>query len=373
MPRADTIAALIGLASALGALGPGCVVYDPALVRRGPSCALRTVPPRAMVADSEDGPEVSFALRRVLLDQDDRWPEVAYDVDGRCTSMPAYERECTAPSGANPIEDGPGGADNVFGASLYPTVAIVQPDLEQSARDAQDAADGTPVLRLRGWNGQRNDPRVDLVITQAVWALAGGDETTPPALPPEPRAAAAPAWDGRDWVWVRDDAFLMGNPERPLIRDDNAYVVDGVIVARLPDRIDIIFPADEYGVLVRLTDARATARLSADGSALENVIVSGRWSIADLISTARNIGVCDDDPEFGILTRQLDRIADVRSTPGTGGTGVVCDAVSLGVEFEVGTRVRIAGVLRGPPLADLCSMPPGDGGVRDAGTSDAGP
>ena len=105
------------------------------------------------------------------------------------------------------------------------------------------------------------------------------------------------------------------------------------------------------------------------------MVVSGRWSIDDLILTAANIGVCEGTSDYNILTRTLDRIADVRSTPGTGGEDVECNAISVGVEFEVGTRVRIAGLAEGPPLADLCGTGV-DGGVPDddAGTSpDAGP
>lgn len=380
--RIVLLAAILATPSLAGIAG--CRVYDPALVRDdGGTCDSRQPPPRPEGED-RDGPEVSYGMRMVVMTQGDDWPRYGYDVDGRCTMAPDFVGECVPPSSPRAPADGPGGVDNVFGDEFFPLVALTTPDLEASSQGAQEAGHGLPIVRIRGWNGQPDDPRVDIAIMQAVYGAPGGDETEPPAPPGEP-ASSRPDWDGRDWFWVRDDAFLMGDLEVPLIRDDNAYVAGGTIVARLPDRVDIIFPADEYGVLVRITGASVSGRISADGLTMQDVIVSGRWAITDLLSTARNIGICPGERDYDLLVAQLDRIADVRSRAGTGGPGVDCDAISLGVGFT-GTRMRVAGVATGLPLADLCAaggdagVPddagPGssDGGVEDdAGTLDAGP
>ncbi|UJR78791.1 Hypothetical protein I5071_8240 [Sandaracinus amylolyticus] len=351
-------------------LASGCRVYDPDLLDRadagpGEACAQRSQPPQRPSSADGDGPEVAFGLRMVVMAQGNDWPMYGYDVDGFCTEQPDLVSECTPPAVENPPADGVGGVDNVFGDQFFPLVEATTPDLEAEAREAQELGQGLPIIRMRGWNGERNDPRVDAAIMQAVFGAPGSASEEPPARPDDP-ASSRPVWDGRDWFWVRDDAFLMDDLGRPLIRDDNAYVADGVLVVRLPDRIDIIFPADAYGVLVRLTGAQATGRISEDGTTLENVRVSGRWSLNDLLVTARNIGVCEGERDYELLNSQLDRIADVRSTPGSGGPGVECDAISLGVGFT-GTRVRVAGLAEGPPLADLCSTMT-DGGVPDGGT-----
>ena len=352
----------------------GCKVYDPALVRdldAGGSgeCTLRAPPLRPDVADG-DGPEIAFGLRDVVMAQGDLWGDYGYDVDGFCTEAPSFVAECRPPSMPRPPVDGPGGVDNVFGKSFFPLVALAAPDLESQSRMSQEAGTGLPIVRIFGWNGEDDDPRVEIHVMQAVFGLEGGDETEPPE-PPADQASSRPAWDGRDWFWVRNDAFRMNDITRPMIRDDNAYIAGRVLVARLPDRVQILFPSRENGVRVYLTGAVVTGRISEDGLTLENALVSGRWATDDLLDTAQNVGICPGSTEYNLLASQLDTIADVRSVPGTGGEGVECDAISLGVGFT-GTRIRVAGLAEGPPLPNPCAeMPAGgapDGGVPDGGT-----
>lgn len=349
----------------------GCQFYDPALLDAavdaggidGGPCALRRPPARPTGADAPDQEELVFSLKEVVLDQGgEAWRDIGYDVDGLCSVPPEPVVECVPPSRtADPEVDGNNGIDNVFGHLLFPLVEVTVPDLEVTARAAQEEGIGNPVLRLRGWNGADDDPHVEVVISQAVFGTPGDGTPAPPAVtvgPDGPRlpdggTPPPPAWMGDDWFWVRDDTFFMGDEAQPLVRDDNAYVAGRVLVITLPDRIDVIFTAETEGLLVRLTDARASGRISADGTMLEDVTVAGRWSVLDLLMTASAIGVCPGSAEHRILVSQLERIADVRSTPGTGGAGVACDAVSLGVEFT-GYRAHWAGLAPAPPLPNLC-------------------
>ena len=357
------------------------MVYDPALVTRDGStaCELSHPPPRPPAdTDGPDGPDMAFGLRDVVLNQvRGAWRDYGYDLDDQCTTAPEFLSDCRPPAGSNAPLDGPGGLDNSFGESLYPLVASAVGDLEATARAAQHAGRGLPVLIIRGWNGQRTDPRIDISITQAVFGTPGGpDDTAPPEVVIEsptsrhfPGGAEVPppAWDGNDWFWVRSDSFVGGDLDRPLIRDDNAYVVDGTFVITLPSRIDIVFPADEVGVLVRLTGARATGQLTEDGLTMERSTVAGRWAIADLLYTAENVGVCEGTAEYRVLDDALERIADVRSDPSTGGMGLECDAISIGVGFTA-RRIRVAALTEGPPLGNVCASRT-DGGMM---SSDAG-
>ncbi len=386
---------LLGLATSItvSAATAGCRVYDPALVgsnmdagRDAPpaECDARVAPPRPTMADTADGPDIAFGMREVLLDQGAEWENIGLDIDDYCTVPGSLVGECTS---GGPIQrDGLQAIDNVFGSDLYPLVASAVPDLEMRARAAQNEGRGLPILYVRGWNGTPNDPRIDIAIVQSVFSSSVDGAT--PDVPPEVvirspidyelasgGAVPLPVWDGNDWAWVRDDAFLAGDFDQPLIRDDNAYVADGVFVARLPDRIDIIFPTDDVGVLVRLTGATALGELNADGINMDTVTVAGRWSVTDLLSTAENIGICRGSGQYTLLSGQLDRIADVRSMPPPRGEpGLTCNAVSIGVTFR-GTRMRIApeNITPGLPLVNICAT---DGGLpRDAGPSatDAGP
>jgi len=361
---------------------PSCVLYDPELVgmdagRDAGMCTTRRPDPRPTNTDGDDVAEVAFGLRQVNLNQGSEWESIGYDLDGLCTGSPDYVSECIV---RGPRErDGMEGIDNVFGRGLYPLIDVAVPGLEEMAVAAQEEGRGMPVLRVRQWNGTPNDPQVEISIAQAVFGTSlPGSAGMPPEINiisttewelPDGMPVPLPVWDGDDFLWLRTDAFLGGNPDDPFIIDRTAYIVDNTFVARLPDRIDIIFPTDDIGVLVRLTNAVATGRLTADGLALDPLVVAGRWRVSDLLSTAQNIGLCRGSDLFRALELQLANIADVLSMqPDPGAPQVDCDAVSIGVTF-VGTRAVIAGVTPGLPLSDLCAV--GDAGVPDAG-SDAG-
>jgi hypothetical protein len=375
----------------VGGLGAsGCIVYDPKLVEGGMDAGVvedagqfdagpvtsRQPPARPSTPDDGmDVGEVAFGLRMVLLDQGDDWREIGYDLDNRTTLAPAYDTECIPPGTPRPPADGNDGIDNVFGASLYPLVELTVPGLEMTAREAQETGFGLPVIRVTGWNGTPNDSRIRTVITTAVFTTSaqGAGPDTPPMVevlgPRDVRIAGepapGPAWDQQDWSWVRSDSYVGGDLTRPIISDDNGYVRDGVMVTRLPAGVDILFPAMDAGVLVRLTDAIATGVLDEDGN-LSTVTVAGRWSIVDLLNTSENVGICRGTAQYNILEGQLNRVADLRRQPLEPGdpTDLPCDALSLGVTF-VGTRFRIAGLTEGAPLLNQCE---GDAGVpHDAG------
>lgn len=365
----------------LAATIAGCVVYDPQLVSRDaprPSIGLRHPPTRPSTADSADVAEITFGLRSVLLDQGGSWSEIGYDLDGLETVSPDFASECTR--GGPPNVDGVDGIDNVFGDSLYPLVEAAVPGLQERASSQQEIGHA-PALRLRHWNGTPNDPSVEIAIMQLVFATSaeaagGGPPDVSIVSPseqtlPDGSALPVPVWDGDDYFWPRSDAFLAGDLEQPFIRDDAAYVRDGVLVGRLPDHVDIVFPTDEYGVLVRLTDAVVTGVLAADGTALDPVVVAGRWAIVDLLSTAENIGICRTDSRYGLLASQIARIADVRSSPPRAGDPIAdCDAISIGVTF-VGTPGHLVASTPGLGFGELCATT--DGGVgADAGVADGG-
>jgi hypothetical protein len=362
---------LVGAQAALVAVMlTACQVYDPSLTRRDggrSACDSRLPPERPAIADGT-GPEVVFALRHPIFSQDgDLWRDIGYDLDGLCTGAPDFPSECRPPALTRPEVDGNSGIDNVFGSRFYPLVNLAGPDLEGDVAREEEAGRGNMVIRIFGWNGEADDPRVDIHMITAVVGTAGGAETEAPPLPADP-SATPPRWDGRDWFWARSDGFFRNDPTQPLIRDDNAYIVDDVIVARLPERISVVFPAGTYAVLVRLTDSIATARITADRSGLETATVAGRWSVLDVLESAPSVGVCPGERDYELLVEQMDRIADLRSTPGSGGPDVACDAISIGVEFT-GSRIRFAGLTSPPELGDPC-LP--DGGVADGGSGDAG-
>ncbi|MEM9069664.1 MAG: hypothetical protein AAGE52_14225 [Myxococcota bacterium] len=368
----------------------GCSVLDPSLIAGGEDSGVdsatgedsgpgidagngmdgcddgsRRPPPRPTIEDS-DGPEVIFALKEVrLIQMGEAWREIGFNLDRLCSEAPAPLVECLPPAfpDASPLIDGNQGIDNAFGGQLTPLIDIVFPDLADSAVSAAEEGIGVVITRIRGWNGEANDPRVDVTVTQSVDSTRGAAGDSAPTaefrdframMPGTDTDLAEPVWDGNDWVWAREETFFLGDPEQPRVRDDNAYIANNELVVTLPDRVEIVFANTAAGLLVRLSDALAVGRISDDRTRMTPATFAGRWSILDLLDTANTVGVCEGDTEFDLLRNQLNTIADVRSVAGTGGEGVSCDAISLGVTFE-GYRVRIAGLTPGQIPPDGCS------------------
>lgn len=329
-----------------------------------PGRALQHPPPRPSVGDGPDGPSVAFALRDVLLDQGAEWARVGLDLDGLDTQADAPATECASPGA--PRRDGEGGIDNVLGGELYPLLETAIPGLEARAREAQEAGRGALVLVVRGWNGGADDPRVEVALLETVLATSaeGATPDAPPAVtirsPSDVELASGgplplPAWDGDDWAWARDDGLLAGDLDAPLVVDADAYVAAGVLVASLRERTALTVRTDDAAIALRLSGATVLARLGPSSIELEAVTIAGRWASVDVLSTAEDLGLCAGSAQREILAAQLDRIADVRSTPPTTiDPGVPCDAISVGVRWR-GTRVRIAEVTPGATGASVCA------------------
>lgn len=364
-----------------GLVVAGCDVYDASLVEEGvspgPACDLHEPPPRPEgTDDGEDAGEVVFALKDVTLDQGgDQWRDIGFDLDGLCSVPPDPQVECDPPHPTvSPETDGNGGIDNAFGHQLYPLVAVTLPTLQEDARASEELGLGAIMVRVRGWNGRPNDPRVDAMIAISVFGASGDGSGSAPEVTfgadgspqlPDGSEPAPPAWEGDDWFWVRPENFVEGNLDRPVLRDDNAYVADNQLVAVLPERTDILFQATEQAVLVRLTESIAYADLT-DRSVMPSQ-VAGRWAILDILQTAERVGICPGTGQYDIISTQLDRSADIRSQAGTGGAGVDCDALSIGVTF-VGYPANIGGIGPESTVPNACeAMPPSGGAAGDAG------
>lgn len=352
----------LALACALGACAPR---PDPRLLSGADGGSVlragRQPPARPTIADSTDGPIVAFGLREIFLDQGREAENIGLDIDGYVTVPSDLGGECDNTS-TRPV-DGPDGIDNIVGSALYPLFETVSAGIEARWRTAADAGHDVVVVRITGWNGTPNDPRIDVAIASSVFCTAvdgpTGDE--PPAVtirsPTDYELAGgaplpAPVWDGGDWTWVREDGFLGGDPGMPVVRDELAYVVDGVFVARLPAPVELGLVDGMGGLLIRLTDATMFGALDTIGAP---ITVTGRWSVTDILDTAGLLGICPGSAQAGLLAGQLNRVADVRSVaPAPEMPGLTCDALSVGMTFR-STRVRVAGVTPGRSLVDLCA------------------
>lgn len=358
----------------------GCQVYDPALVSNDGLCEGRRPPARPDVVDGADGDDIVIGLGEVVLDQEEDalFSRLGYNLDGFCTDAPDFHQACERDqSGGRPTSDGVDGIDNVFGSDLFPLVKAVVPGLQETSRAHQRAGGGLVVLRIRGWSGEPDDPRVHVTITQSVDSVPSGADDPPPELSfidydaylPSGEPAPSPVLDGNDYTFVRADTFIAGNVDEPIVFDNNAYVADDVLVAKLPDRVELHFQGDGVGVVARLVGGVVTGTFTDDRMGLEDVVVAGRWTMVDLLRTAEHVGVCQGTAEYNLLRSRLEAFLDVSSTtdlePET-----PCDAISIGVGFT-GYRMRLGGTVEGPTVLNRCEVPL-DGGVPDGGMPASG-
>lgn len=355
---------------------PACSVYDPDLLALDGAVAdipgrvdlgrddLEKPPRRPAIADSGDM-ELVFALKNVRLDQGSTdWETIGFDLDDRLTTIDDVDVECVPVDESAGAEiDGDRGIDNAFGHILYPLIDVVLPTLEGDFRASQTLGRGTLLTKITGWNGMDDDPRIDVVVAQSVFGTtAAAGEVDPDTgmllaggVPPPP------LWAGNDTFFVRDDAFVGGNESIPLIHDSNAYIAGRKVVLTLPAGTEILFLATTRSVKVVFTAATVVGTLSADARHLERVTVAGRWASAALLDGAGPVGICPGSGSWDILSNALNQHADVRAVPGTGGPGVDCDAISLGVTLD-GYAARWGGLAPSPVAPDCCAGVPGGPG-----------
>lgn len=352
----------------------GCSVYDPALVPNdaggmdagdaATTCPPLATPPARPSQEDDGDNEVVFALRNITLNQDgERWKTIGYDLDGLCSGTPDGPIECDPiSSSATSTQDGEHGVDNAFGRTITPLLLVAYPTLEDEARMYESYGLGAIILRIRDWNGDAEDSHVHATLSQSVYGTpALSDGGTPmPELPDggpsyeDGGEPPFPQWNGDDYWWLREDSFYDGDPERPVIVDSNAYVSGRTLVMRIPDGREINFAGDTRGINFRLSDARLTADISTDGATVPRAVLVGRWAYDDVLSAVQHAGVCPGNPLYTTLSNLLRTAVDVRAVPGSGGPGVECDAVSVGIAFD-GVSAHLGGVAPAYPLPEPCA------------------
>jgi hypothetical protein len=367
----------------------GCTAFDESLLDppdAGPGCELSRPPSRP--DESTEGPDVEprfYGIRDPRLNQSmDVWRTTGYDLDDLCSVPPEPDQdppvECHAPSLSAPLEqDGAGGVDNAIGHNVLPIILTVRDDFRDRASGGQTQGLGAILLRVEQWNGRANDPRVHAVFMQSVFGSherlmepLGEIDVSDGMLRIDGVAYQIPQWEGDDWFYANSAGFLEGDIDRPRLIDDNAYIRDDTLVMRLPDRFPFYLGGDETGINVALTDVEFTVRFTEDHTRIAEAILAGRWSLLDILDGVEVTGICPDSDDYETFNRLLDLTADIRSTPGTGGAGVTCDAISVGLAFDDGALANLAGIRPGFTLPDPCNAAMMDGGMGDGGSPDGG-
>jgi hypothetical protein len=261
--------------------------------------------------------------------------------------------------------------DNTFGrvefqAALVPEVAKKYGLSDDAFNCALCVGHYNFLVRLTNYNGLADDDsvRVDLYPSPGLenvlpWNCADPTWTRRPCFTP-------------DMPWtVQSDVLTSqrGGPELPdsKLKDDQAYVREGYLVATLPD--DTLFWFPGYKALVvayplRLQKAIVTGRVAkgTDGVwRIDDGIIAGRSRAADVVKGFRLIGFCEGDANYKLMTEFIDKNLDLLGD-GARDPNVTCDAMSVGLAFQA-SQATAGKVAKVAPLQE-CKLPArADGGL----------
>jgi hypothetical protein len=316
----------------------------------GLACDSLARPERPTAApDGDDGNQRLYLLWGIDVFPGTAWMTQGFDLDSVCT-----ERE-VGPTSCNEVVvagDGPRGVDNVYGSTLAGLIQLQHPTAEEDLEALQRAGYLALAVHVEGWNGEANDPLVSVFFAQSECVVPSSATMAACATVPPP----PPAWDTRDIAYLGQNSFSPAAPDQPRVVDDAAFVVDGRLVARIPDRENLILSAGVVALRLGLTDATFTATIHPEDGFIEDGMLAGRWDITDILDTTALLGLCPgkDDLLLAQLRLQLENAADIRADPGTDSTGADCDAISAALRFNQGFPATYGGRLPPRPLPMPC-------------------
>lgn len=350
--RVTRVRAVIAYGVALGAVGCRQLLDDFHVVPSDADGSARcdgpgypSPAPRGTPAGSID-----FTIAMRTLDWGDRiesgiptYQRVGFNLDEQCTTSRSTS-SCLLPAGAAIPQflDGPEGIDNSIGQFAWQSQgANVTTEWVQAAESSGLAA---TLLRVRGYNGEDDDDRVEAALFMGTRQPSGG---APPTQP-------APAWDGHDtWsitkVFLEDGATL----DLPKFVDSNAYVRGGTLVARFPTALQG-GPFNAFSIMHGFV-LTGTIVARQGSYVLESGLRGGRWAVGSVMSfigsklSGSPCRVPSDSPLHALYEQgrlAACTFADVR---GEGDDpSMPCDALSFGVRFD-GVPAQIGSVLPNDP------------------------
>jgi hypothetical protein len=248
-----------------------------------------------------------------------------FDLDDTCTDEGQLD-SCLEPLWADAGHmDGPRGVDNAAGEFLaqeFPT----QPD----QGTVNDPTYATVILRIRGYNNQRDDDQVDLAAYE-------GD-----GVVPRDDGGTSLQWDGHDaWMILRDTlAPPFYTLDQPMFHDDRAYVTGGVLVAHVPQASWPTGLAVAHGSLHIVQQVVLAGNLVQVGQQweLQHLVVGLRDSVQDILSISAvilqpgGLPLCASNDLYQAYKRRLCSFVDISAEPDSPANS--CDALSGGSILE---------------------------------------
>lgn len=321
-------------------------------------------PPEGPVDTAQGDLDFTLAVRTVDLGEMLLEP-LGLDVDGACTCGP---EDCPCAAAATCSKPGIVDAgkwlmcDDVRGidgnsAQLYNTFSTFGVFLSSGPLSlAIQGGEGTLLIEVNGYNGEPDDERVFVgVYTTGRYADAVCSD-------------GVPAWDGEDhWPVAKasTQSSINNTCGEDLIAgffDDKAYVVDGKLVAELPE-VRFRLQLGAAMLQLKLVDVKAVAPLHQDDLGrwvVTDATLSGRWPVKEVfralaaLDALPNVQLCEGD--LTSTQGSVCEAADLRAS-GTPDEGP-CDAVSFGATFsayeaKLGNVIELPEEVACPALENL--------------------
>jgi hypothetical protein len=317
----------------------------------GDGCHHALPPPRPATTDTADDLTVIAVAKQILLSTPSGTAPVGYDLDDTCTVDKATET-CL---GSKPHSDpaGSGGIDNNAG-DLFNLVNS-RTDLEKRVNDGIVVGKNSLLVRLGGYNGKADDPRVTVSIYASPGLLDGSGQPQPPQFVDTE-------------AWSLDDAQFNAITDLPTATTDG-YVANGTVVAFLDAKIAL---SDSFSLT--FDGAIFTAQLDLTGSkpAITSGIIAGRWPATDILrvlarqrTSDSGTALCDDPISYAVAKGIICGDLDIRSDRANDGKGLACDATSASLRF-LGGHASLGPRKKGAP-DDPCPTFPADSCNGDGG------
>jgi hypothetical protein len=243
--------------------------------------------------------QLVFAMRNVQYVADKEAADaepIGFDLDLGAT--------CAPPPWAVPASDSRP-VDNAFGAAAARIGGVSVNDINNEMAERGDV---NTLFSIRGYNGQANDPEIEI----AVFGASMGDRDWQDHEPPR--------WDGSD-TWYATSVYVTGDVcPTPLVRARGtvtSWTVDTAVFPGVPDANAMRF--------------RATLAKGDNGWSMRNAVMGSLWKIDDLFVVLGNGG-----PQYctGEVGYPLYRQIYCESVDMDADSDGVCDALSVGSRFE---------------------------------------
>lgn len=327
-------------------------------------------PARPARDDATGDLEIVLAVRSVLFgDTDDAGGVTAYDLDGVQT--------CPGPGSCKPFGnkdrcDDALGRDNSGGKLVAEIGSFTSEFSPARVNQRLGAGEYGALLRVRGYNGGRNDTKVAVALYGSLGTEPSADAGRDAGDAAAPAARAVPIWNGND-RWEVETGLVLGGvgligtdctarPDEcvPTYSDANAYVAEGVLVATLD--IPLRFGTSAGSNLnLNLTNGFVVARLDKKGAGyVLDGSIGGRWATSRLLTSLGTVNdpfgpgkLCGSNPTYQNLKQLICPAADIMTDPARDNHGDACDAMSVAIGFTA-ESAKLGRVVQPPPTQEPC-------------------